>query len=268
MSEIVTIKHSINSGDSLANLAGLQHIYNKIGKKSVFMQRLNLPGTYYSGCDHPVKTEDGIQVTMNEKQWNLLRPLIEAQPYIERAEIWEGQKSDIDLDVIRYNDFSPMPIGDLARWTWYAHPLLACDLSEKWLHVPKLEDNSFIKDKIILNFTSRYRNDLINYKFLKEFENICVFAGTKDEHEMFCKQNELIIPYLEVKDFLQLAQYINECKFFTGNQSMCWWISDALKVKRILEVCWEAPNCPPHGADGYDFLHQDALEIYFNKLNK
>lgn len=268
MSEIVTVKHSINSGDAIANLAGLQHIYNKLGKKIVFMQRLNLPGTYYSGCDHPVKMEDGTQVTMNDKQWSLLKPLIEAQPYIERTEIWEGQKADIDLDIIRGNEYSPMPIGDLARWTWYAHPLLACDLSEKWLHVPKLQDNHWIKDRIIINVTSRYRNPLINYTFLQEHADKIIFAGTKEEHTDFCNDNDIIVSYLEVNNFLELAQFINECKFFIGNQSMCWWIADALKVKRMLEVCWEAPNCPPHGADGYDFLHQDACEIYFKKLNK
>lgn len=265
MAEIVTVKHSINSGDAIANLAGLQHIYNKIGKKSVFMQRLNLPGTYYSGCDHPVK-ENGVMVTMNKKQFSLLKPLIEAQPYIERVEIWEGQKADIDLDIIRSDDYSTMPFGDLARWTWYAHPLLACDLSERWLYVPALEDNHWIKDKIIVNLTSRYRNPIISYFFLKKWQDKIVFAGTKEEHETFCKAYDLDIPYLEIKDFLQLAQFINECKFYLGNQSQGWWIADAQKKLRILEVCIEASNCPPHGANGYDFLHQGALEIYFKKF--
>jgi hypothetical protein len=264
----ISVKHSINSGDLISSLPGLQHVYNKLGKKSKIYQRLNLPAQYYEGASHPVK-QDGIHVTMNERQLGLLKPLLEYQDYIESVDEWVGQAVDFDFDIIREGIYSTMPFGSINRWIWYAHPLLACDLSEKWLKVPELTNDRYsIKDKIIINLTSRYRNDLITYYFLKKWEDRIVFSGVHSEYVKFKEDYKLEVPILETKDFLELAQYIANCKLYIGNQSMGWHIADALKVTRLLEVCRAASNCPPNGANGYDYLQQGALEIYVNKFMK
>jgi hypothetical protein len=170
---------------------------------------------------------------------------------------------------MREGAYTTLPFGSINRWVWYLNPLLACDLSEQWLKVPELVNDKYgIKDKIIINITARYRNDLITYFFLKEYEGKLIFSGTIGEYEQFKKDYKLDLPFLEIKDFLELAKYINNCKLYIGNQSMGWHIADALKVTRLLEVCRQASNCPPNGANGYDFLQQDALEIYVNKFMK
>jgi ADP-heptose:LPS heptosyltransferase len=120
--------------------------------------------------------------------------------------------------------------------------------------------------KIIINRTQRYNNPYINYFFLKNYENDLVFIGTKKEGELFNKQYELNIEIVEESDFLRVSKLIESCRFFIGNQSICWHIADALKVPRLLEVCSQFPNTFPTGKDGYVFLHQQSLELLFDKL--
>lgn len=260
---VVRYFHCANSGDLVSILAGIKHIYDTTGKKGVIYQRLNMPGLYYEGASHPLKDENGVQVTMTLQQWEMLVPLLKSQEYIEHCEVWEGQQFDKDLNKIREGYFTTMPHGNIARWTWYCDPALACNLANRWLSVPLNKEK---EDIALINLTERYRNPLITYFFLKEWEDKIVFAGTEKEHELFCKQNKLKVPRLIVNNFLELAQAMVSCKFFLGNQSMCWNIAEALKIPRVLEVCRTAANCPPTGDFAYDFLHQGAVEFYVKRF--
>lgn len=265
--ETVSYKHSCNAGDLISSMPGMKHVYDTLGKKAKVYQRIGLLASYYQGAKHPIKNENGDMVCMNWQQFIMLKPLIEAQEYVESFEVWEGHVVDIDLDLIRNGEFSTLPWGDIKRWQFYTHPLLACDLSKAWINAAR-GTFGLTKDKVIVNFTSRYRNQLISYYFLKEWEDRIVFAGTEEEHSIFCLENKLDIPYLKVNDFLELSGFINECKFILSNQSFCYNLAEGMKKLRILEVCRFASNCIPNGADGYDFLQQGALEIYFNKFIK
>ena len=185
--EVVKYKHLANSGDLIASMPGMKHVYDKLGKKAVIMQRLNAPATYYSGATHPVVDENGTMVCMSNKQWEMIVPLLEAQEYVERCEIWEGQEFDINLDKIRETDAANIPYGPIEIWQFMTHPLLTCDISKSWIKVSELNlDHSKAKDKVIINITERYRNHLITYYFLKKWEDRLIFAGTKKEHELFC----------------------------------------------------------------------------------
>lgn len=261
----VSYKHFVNSGDLISAMPGMKSVFESTGKKAVIMQRIGMPGQYYLNAVHPLTNEFGVQVTMTMKQWQMLVPLLEAQDYVESCEIWEGQPADVDLNLSREGAYTTMAFGQIQRWNWYVWPALACDLSKAWIKTDKLEG---YKGKVLLNFTERYRNHIITYYFLKKYEDRLLFAGTKGEHELFCKQNNLTIPYLEVENFYELACVINSVDFNLGCQSMVYNIAEGLKVPRIVEVCREASNCIPVGEHAYDFLHQEPLEFYVEKLMK
>ena len=266
MNDFLTIKHSYNAGDAITILPGLQHIYETTGKKTVFMQVLNLPAFYYEGAVHPIQL-DGKNVCMNEVQWGMLKPLLEAQEYIERCEVWEGQEFHIDFDVTRDRKTIPMPVGNIHFWPFFIVPELACDLSETWIFTsPDHPMRYEFADKIIINRTERYTNPYLTYYFLKEYESMCVFAGTIKEHDIFCKSFKLDIPLLGCNNFLDLATFIKNSKLFIGNQSFCWHLADATKATRILEYCPQFPNTHPTGRDGYAVIYQQSLELYVRKL--
>jgi len=142
---------------------------------------------------------------------------------------------------------------------------LQCDLSEPWLEI--MDDNS-CRGKILINRTTRYNNPYIDYYFLRAYEKDIMFVGLEAEHEKLCADFGLIIPRLNTDNFFELAQAIASCRFFIGNQSLAWHISDALKKPRVLEVCASFPNCFPTGANGHSFISQGSLEYIFETLLK
>lgn len=259
-------KHACNSGDLLASMASIKKYYELTNKKVIICQQLNVPAQYPIGSKHPVTDDSGAYVCMNRAMLNMITPLLMSQEYIGGVEEYVGQGVDIDIDVIRQKCFVNMPFGAIQSWVMLAYPDLACDLSKPWiLGVEKYE--IFFRNKIIINFTDRYRNNIATYFFLKEYQDNILFAGTKKERDTFCEQWKLEIGLLEVEDFFHLAEVIKSARFFMGNQSMCWNLAEAMKTPRILELSLNAPNCIPFiGEDSYGFFHQVAVEFYFKHL--
>lgn len=255
---ILKIRHSWNPGDLITILPGLQHLYKTQNTRTVFMQRLNFPAFYYQNATHPTKFE-GEQVCMNQSMWDMMLPLLKSQEYIEDAFVWEGQEFNLDFDLSRDRTLIPIPNGSIHHWPWFIMPDLACDLSKEWVKCNKVSNNN-----IIVNFTQRYRNPHLSYYFLKGYD--VKFVGTEEEHELFCKQNNLSLEHLKVNDFKELAEIIKGARLFIGNQSFCWHLADAMKVNRIVEICPSFPNTFPTGANGHAVLYQDAMELLVNIL--
>lgn len=262
--------HNTNCGDLTGALAGIRQIYRETGKKAIIYQQLDLPGEYYAGAVHSVKDDKGVQVTMNRKMFDMIRPLLMAQEYIEDFQVYTDQTPFVDLALIRGKLNVNIPYGMLPGWTMLAFPDMACDLTEPWIDVPRSRSvytNQILKDYILVNRTERYTNDGIDYSFLKKYESEIVFTGTETEHIKFCKKFKLDIPRLTIDDFLELAQVIKICRFFIGNQSFPWNLANAMGTPRILELCSYAPNCQPFvGKDNLGFLFQRGLEHSFERL--
>jgi hypothetical protein len=265
-SKKITVRHACNIGDLIASLAGLNSYWQRTGQKFIYMQELNVPATYHTDYYHPTQ-EDGKQVMCNKRMFDMIKPLVECQPYIESFEEYSGQKIAVDLSVIRSEINVNMPFGAIQSWYMLAFPDLACDISKDWINVNDGEIVPEHKNKVVINFTERYRNQFIHYYFLKKHQDSLLFAGTEKEHSDFCKKWNLDIPLLIIDDFLHLAQVLKSSKFFLGNQSFCWNLNRAMNLPSILELFMHAPNCIPFvGNDNYGFYHQNALEYYFETL--
>lgn len=293
MKDPIIIKHFANIGDIVASLAGVRGYYEKTGRKTIYCQQLNVLATYYEGAVHPIHDDagGGRNVMCNQKMFEMIRPLLLSQEYIEDMQVFDGQKVGIDFDIIRGKLFINMPHQALQQWLFMAYPDIAYDLSKAWIYINEADvDISDCKligagfshteyplknlhEKIIVNFTERYRNHAINYFFLKEYGNNVIFSGTEGEHKLFCSKWKLELPYLKVTNFLQLVSIVKQSKFILGNQSFIWNTAEAMKTPRIVELCQYAPNCQAFiGEDSFGFLHQTGLEYYvshlFNKNKK
>lgn len=272
LNEVYTnIFHAVNLGDLVASMAAIKKFYDVTKRKVCVLQKIDQPAAYYQGATHPTVNSDGLNVCMNDAGFKMIKPLVESQYYIGKMEKYEGQRIDLDFNVIRGKTFCNMPNGMIQSWVMYAFPDLAIDLSKPWVELNgKCPPNILkqVKGKIILNFTERYRNPQIDYFFLKNYEPDLVFAGTERECWLFGNQWKLNnMPRLEIKDFLEYGYAIKNSRFLLGNQSFGWNISDAIKSPRILEMCSYAPNCMPFvGDDSYGFFHQVGLEYYFKTL--
>lgn len=259
----ITIKHSFNAGDMISIMPGLQQLYKDTGRKVMVFQQIGLPAFYFDNQINSTLDDKGNSVCMNERLYNLLKPLVEAQDYIAGMEIWEGQQVDLDYDVTRDKKSIPMPYGLIHTWGEAAFPQTSTDLSQRWLMA---ETNMRYIDKVVISRTQRYTNPYVTYFFLKDYESQLVFSGTPAEHEHFCNANKVNVEFLKIDNFLELAEVMNACKFVLSNQTLAWHVADGLKVKRLLEVCAQFPNTFATGANGYHAFGQQAMEFYFKKL--
>lgn len=263
MLNVLKYKTSSPAGDLISFMAGIKKMWEDTGKKGVVYQRLNMPGAGTETSIHPYKNQFDEPVCMNEYMYKMLYPLITSQSYVEDYKIYDGEKDlDVDFDLIRMERYTNQPRGSLNRWFNYVFPQMASDLSVSWIDVPQKKNN-----KIVINFTQRYRNHLTTYHFLKEHQDNIVFVGLKNERDLFCSTWNLDIEHFIVQDFYQLAVLIKGCKFFLGNQSFCYQLAEAMKVPRILEISPHLPNVIPVGKNGYDFYHQGSLDYYFKLLD-
>lgn len=262
--------HAVNPGDLIAAMGAIKSFYEKTGRKAIVSQSVTQKAAYYQGAVHPTVNELGENVCCNDYMWDMLKPLIESQEYVESFEKYSGQRIDIDLNIIRGKTFVNMPQGPIQGWIPLAFPDLHFDISKPWMKVkgkcPK-KIFSQVNGKIILNFTERYRNVNIDYFFLKNYAPDLIFAGTDKEHWLFCNQWGLSIPRLEVNDFHELAHAIMASRFILGNQSMCINIAYALGKMRITELCSYAQNVIHMVGDHcYGFFYQTGVEYYFRDL--
>jgi len=265
MSDFISYKSSSPAGDLISFLAGIKQIWKQTSKKGIVYQRLNMVGVSYAGSVHPFETDDKEPVCMGKYMFDMLKPLIKSQPYIEDFVEYAGEKVDFDFDLIRQAIFTNQPNGSLNRWFNYVFPQMTSDLSKTWVEIPETINNPY-GDKVIINFTQRHRNHNITYHFLKQYQDKIVFAGLQKERDLFCKQWDLDIPLLQVDNFYELAKIISGCKFYLGCQSFCFQLAEATKVPRILECFPMMPNVIPIGEKAYDFYHQGAVEFYVHNL--
>ena len=197
---------------------------------------------------------------INKRCGDLILPLLRNQNFLETANIYKDEKIDIDLDLFR-----DIPINHCFYSSrWFSHICgVNINVENTFLSV---KPHDLIKNKIIVGRSSRYRNAYINYKFLKNTKNLlCI--GLKDEFQDSKKDiNDL--EFHECKDFLEMAEIIKASKFFIGNMSLQYIISEALKVPRLLEASPDYPVAFPVGSNAFDAYHQNHFEKFFRYLNK
>jgi hypothetical protein len=248
----VHFKHSGNAGDVIYALPSLY----AIAKQQPFHIHLNagVEIVYAKNVYHHAG-----KVLLNEKTISLLQPLLFYQQQIKCCDLYKSQRVDVDMDLFR-----KFPLfkgnGNIARWYFYIFGIQA-DLSVPWLQAPK---NDQFKNNIIIARSYRYRNPGINFSFLKKYPSL-VFLGLLEEYEDMKVMLPQIV-YYPVRDFLDMAAVINSCRLFIGNQSFPFSIAEALKVKRILEVCYFCPNVNVEGKNGYDFCYQPQFEKIVDRV--
>jgi len=244
----INVLHNGNAGDIIYCLPLLKRLCEINPKPVNLILKINEPLKISDGYEHPLGN-----VMLNQKMVDNIIPLLTAQSYINKVEIFEEHLIHLDLTLFRKAGFA-LDKGDIARWNFFTSGINA-NISEAWL---KVKPDPEFADFIVLSRSSRYNNALIDYSFLSKYAQI-VFVGVKAEYEEMKK----CIPGLrwrQVNDFLELAEIIAGCKLFIGNQSFPYSIAEGLKVRRLLEVFYQIPNVMPEGGNGYDFCFQKHFE--------
>lgn len=271
----ISFKSSGPSGDLISFLPAVKTACENLGAKADIYMWLDQKAFYYQGAEHPYES------MFPGYAFDMMKPLIEAQPYVNSFQVWKGQEILVDMDVHR-TKFIGMPYGSIHRWLGFCYPDTQCDLSKSWLEVPwsirplrqqdewleSVKQYNKAYGKVLINRTSRYTKPYLTYWFMEKHKEDLMFCGLPEEHQKFQKDWGFELPLLVVSDFLELAIAIKCCRFFIGNQSMCFAIAEAMKTPRLLEVCEFAPNVIPMGGIAYDYQFQEGLVYLVDKMMK
>lgn len=198
------------------------------------------------------------EVRMPTKAAEIFEPLLRRLEFINDVIITDNPPAvDYDFDMIRRINLKYD--NHISRWYFYAFPELTCDLSK-----PILLGNCGPKYKIVLNRSERYHNQF-DYSILRPWQHQITFVGLPREWDLM----KLKLPgatYQPTRDFAELADVIQNCELFIGNQSSPFAIAEIAKVPRILEVCLWAKNVIPTGGEGYDCLNMMHLVTIMKKI--
>ena len=242
----VHFKHSGNAGDiiyaipTMLALAGTRDIHLHL--------HIDQFANYDSSINHPLGS-----VLLNRKMGELLKPLLLSNSQIKTCDIYDSQIVDYDLDAFRKYPLM-LDRGNIARW-YFLLFAVNYDLIKAWLSV---KGDPKYNEAIVIARSHRYRAPGIDYSFIRKYKEV-FFIGLLDE---FIDMKLMIphIKHLPVENFLLMAEIIQGSKLFIGNQSFPFAVAEALKVNRMLEVYFKAPNVTPYGDKGYDFCYQPQFE--------
>lgn len=248
---MAAFKHSGNLGDIIAALPVIQ----TLGGGELYIST------------KPINNWSGGRSSITERYIEQIRPLLETQNYITSVKVWNEENYDYDLDSWRLGKFD-VRTTNLAEMQLKLFDLLF-DLSKPWLNIDSVDMFSSLdslphveyKKEIIISRTLRYQNELFPWDdilTLFPIRNI-LFVGMEDEYAAF-KHNE--IEFHKARDILELTSIIKGCKLFIGNQSLSWWLAEALKVDRWLEVCPAWPNSMPLSNNGRFFVSPTTQNIF------
>ena len=242
--------HSGRLGDLIYSLAAIKEL-SKSHKCKLYIQ-IEKPMIDYDDSSR--------KVFIDKRSGDLILPLLRNQDFLETVNIYKDEKIDINLDLFR-----DIPINhSFYSSRWFSHICgININVENTFLSV---KPHDLIKNKIIVGRSPRYRNAYINYKFLKNTRNLlCI--GLKDEFQD-SKKDINNLEFHDCKDFLEMAEIIKASKFFIGNMSLQYIISEALKVPRLLEASPDYPVAFPVGPNAFDAYHQNHFEKFFKNLNK
>jgi len=219
-----------------------------------------------------IHKDKGITGALNSLK--LLGDLIRLQPYIRSCTVeekvdWESA-SALDLGIIRKGKVD-MGKGDIIyRYHFLRRQPNYYNSEDPWLIVDKTESKfDFMKGKICVFRSPRYRNDMVNFSSLRKYANKCVYMGTEKEYVIFKQETGINLPFFK-SNFIDIAKAMCRASFVVGNQTLLFSIAESLKVPRLCEMSTKVPDVMPRGNWGNDFVDENdlavCLKMYADKL--
>lgn len=237
--EVVNISGVGDLGDAILSLATLQH------RGGMF--------DYYARDNGATK---GFVARLP-----IIKPLIEAQPYINAVKIWKREPIAWASEGFRPNwhDRKRNLASCHAQHALDTHFIDSLpDMSKPWLTV---EPNNKFNGLIVINRSPRYNNAHFPWrKIVEHYGNLLCFVGLQQEHADF-EHHFGKVRYIVTNDLLEVAQAIAGSSLFIGNQSACATIAEGLKHPRIIESCLTMPDCIYPNAHNAQYVFDGSVNL-------
>jgi hypothetical protein len=192
-------------------------------------------------------------------RFEVLKPLLEAQPYVTNVEWGVG----VDTNNFR---LTPRPKTESLLERQARHVgVWPVDLSP-WLDVPEFEPHN----RVVCARSPRYHNP---YSFpwaevAETYGNRLLFVGLPGEHAEFERLLGCKIEHAKTENLLDVAKLMAGAPQVVCNQSAPAWIALGLGVKMILEGNPDVPNTELPGRDNFYSYTPEQHDILRRALAK
>lgn len=192
-----------------------------------------------------------------QQDYDTLEPLLKAQNYLDHVAVWKDET--LDYDFSDHYKFHLIKGWQGNQTECYAltqgMDIYQPDLRKKLLLDPWLTPVEPVRlpgRPIVVNRTVRYLYGQPSPEWNTYVENglgdYAVFVGSEDEHADFEELFKVKIKYHKTNDLLELAQIIQGCEQFIGNQSVALSIAIGLGKSYQCEVRKDYETTKtPHG---------------------
>lgn len=228
--KIFTVKHSGDMGDIVASLAAVKEICDRDGAKAHYI--LDASGGY---LNPNVKFQAPNGTKFNAKSAEFLKPLIEAQPYIDSVEIdpYGMQNVDYDLNEFRRAFVNREAFQKTNQNLVYLHQYslgLPLGYHGPWLADPKAEGEA---NGVLFARTVRYQSAHVMWEYicqnLKNKGIVPDFIGTDVEEAAFKECfPRATINRVKVESALDMAKQIALHQEVVVNGTLLYWIAVGL----------------------------------------
>lgn len=232
--------HTGDLGDIIASLPIIRHI---------------------GGCDVVLTDSHDPAARPMHNRVGIIAPLLSAQPYVNKV-TYEPNPDHATID-FNLRDFrriySPTRTLTETQALWLKQSYVSM---RPWLTVPPSVPNYVpLGGLVVVSRTPRYQN--ANFPWMRlvyEYGHRMGFVGTREEHEAFCTHVRRNIPHLPTDNLLQVAEIINICDLFIGNQSAPCWIAMGLG-KRIIQETHMTQLDSIVRRPGYQFVQTSVVAL-------
>lgn len=158
---------------------------------------------------------------MNRESVELLRPLLEAQPYVDGISF---SRTPAGFDLNGWRSRPQPPDRTLADFSLEYAGLPRTERDKPWLQV----GDPLAMQPVILHRSAQYRGENFPWKrIVEKYGTRAIFVGLEAEHAEF-RDSFGSVAYYPTKNLLELARVIAGAKLFIGNQSCPYAISVGL----------------------------------------
>jgi len=182
---------------------------------------------------------------MTEEDYESMRELMLHQPYINKFEIWNGEKIDYELEnaalhletKAKIRNFSNQHAEAQGIDTTYHLRQLQID---PWMECR--EERKFPGRPVVVHRTPHYQEgNETKSKFWQDFidKGLCeqaVFVGLEEEHAWFEDTFKTFIPHYRTPDFMELARVIKGSELFICSMASPCALSIALGKTMWIET--------------------------------
>lgn len=175
-----------------------------------------------------------------DKTYNDVRQLIESQHYINKFDIMPNTFNEqfINLNTWRQNLCPVNPKYGTYDKCW--SEVLSKEYNfvipqdHKWVNI--IEENDYTKNKILIHRSKHRHNNYFPWQdILSNIKDEALFITTdKNEWNMFPYKTKVKLHLLN--NITEMANAINSCKLFIGNQSAPLSLASSLDVPRLIEL--------------------------------